>query len=76
MSDFNALESLQTLHRDLLSICERRLDTFPLLEQVLEAHSEEFRDFLDKPARAKKSRDAVESGTWFWRAHLGEKFVC
>lgn len=62
MSDTNALEALQILHRDLVAVCEHRFESLQLLEQSLEAHTKEFEKLLARPARRKESRDAVQSG--------------
>lgn len=62
MSDPGSLEALQALHRDLVSVCERRFESLQLLEQSLQAHAEAFKTLLDKPARDTKSRTAVQSG--------------
>ncbi len=61
MADFGALEGLQALHRELLSVCEHRLENLHLLEQSLQAHAEAFKKLLDKPVRAAESRRAVGS---------------
>ncbi len=62
MSDTNSLEALLALHRELVALSERRSEAHQLLLQSLGAYAELFRNLLDKPARKKQSRDAVESG--------------
>ncbi len=62
MAEFGALEGLQALHRELLSICEHRFENLHILEQSLQAHAEAFQKLLDKPPRASESRKAVSSG--------------
>ncbi|KAI0396873.1 nucleoporin Nup186/Nup192/Nup205 [Xylariaceae sp. FL0594] len=72
MADDGTLEALQALHRDLTTVVEAlkedreergcialaQLPDSPLLETVADV----FQRFLDKPERAKSSRDAVLSG--------------
>lgn len=64
MSEVGALEDLQSLHGELLAVCEHRLENVEVLRQALAAHADAFKKFLDKPPRNSTSRSAVQSGTW------------
>ena len=63
MADLDSLDALQALHRELLAVCEHRVDGLPLLEQSLDALAGRFKQLLDKPAKKNESRDAVLSGS-------------
>ena len=63
MADLDSLEALQALHRELLAVCEHRVDGLPILEQSLETLADRFKRLLDKPPKKNESRDAVTSGS-------------
>jgi nuclear pore complex protein Nup205 len=62
MSDIGSLESLQSLHGDLLAVCEHRLENVETLRLSLVEHTDAFKKLLDKPSRDSKSRSTVQSG--------------
>ncbi|KAK3322300.1 nucleoporin Nup186/Nup192/Nup205 [Apodospora peruviana] len=62
MTDLRPLEGLKALHRELLSVREHRFDDIQTLDQLVEAHTHVFRNFLDKKPRNTTSRTAVQSG--------------
>jgi ribosomal 50S subunit-associated protein YjgA (DUF615 family) len=62
MADQVSLESLQELHRELVAISERRLENLPILERLLDFHTESLKKLLEENARRKESRDVVQSG--------------
>jgi len=64
MADVDSLEALQALHRELLAVCEQRLDGLPALERSLEGLAHRFKQPLYTPPKKKESRDAVISGSF------------
>lgn len=71
MSETGSLESLQSLHRELLAVCQHRYENVEVLRLSLLEHADAFKRLLDKPARDSKSRSAVQSGMleavpWGW----------
>lgn len=62
MAEANALEALQALHTNLVALAEHRIIDLEILRQLLDLQGPSFQDLLDKPARRKESRDAVQSG--------------
>ncbi|TPX09838.1 uncharacterized protein E0L32_009029 [Thyridium curvatum] len=62
MAEANALEALQALHTNLVALAEHRIIDLEILRQLLDLQGPSFKDLLDKPARRKESRDAVQSG--------------
>lgn len=63
MSEPGNLESLQALHVELTSACERRFENVQFLESLLLAHADAFKKLLDKPARNATNRSTVQTGT-------------
>ncbi|KAB5557905.1 nucleoporin Nup186/Nup192/Nup205 [Coniochaeta sp. 2T2.1] len=61
-SDIGSLESLQSLHRELLAVCQHRFENVEVLRLSLLEHADAFKRLLDKPARDSKSRSTVQSG--------------
>jgi len=62
MSEIGSLESLQSLHRELLAVCQHRYENVEVLRLSLVEHADAFKRLLDKPARDSKSRSTVQSG--------------
>lgn len=62
MSEIGSLESLQSLHRELVAVCQHRFENVEVLRQSLLEHADAFKRLLDKPARDSRSRSTVQSG--------------
>ena len=62
MSELGDLETLETLHRDLLALSESRLLNVERLWVQLEARVADFRRLLDKTSRNEHSRKALTTG--------------
>jgi nuclear pore complex protein Nup205 len=62
MAETDDLESLQTLHADLLAASESRLNNVERLWVQLESRIEEFRSLLDKRPRNDQSRQSLTTG--------------
>jgi nuclear pore complex protein Nup205 len=62
MSELCSLESLQSLHRDLLALSELRLDNVDRLWTQLESRIDDFRRLLEKTPRNEQSRKALATG--------------
>jgi nuclear pore complex protein Nup205 len=63
MPELGALERLESLHRDLLSLSQLRLSNVERLWVQLEAHIGEFRHMLEKAPRNEQSRKSLTTGT-------------
>lgn len=61
-TDPESMDGINNLHRDLLALSEARLANVDRLWSELEARIAEFKNFLDKPKRNEKSRQALLSG--------------
>ena len=61
MADFGILESLEGLHRDLLSFSESQLSNIERLESELQQRIGDFRKLLDKSPKNEKSRQELKS---------------
>ncbi|KAL9081205.1 MAG: hypothetical protein Q9159_007383 [Coniocarpon cinnabarinum] len=59
----DAVERLQALHRDLLSLSDTTIPNVAALCAELEDHLDAFRNFVKKPARNDASRNTVQNGT-------------
>ncbi|KAK4192033.1 nucleoporin Nup186/Nup192/Nup205 [Podospora australis] len=59
MSDLRALEGLQALHSELVTVRQHRLEGLQTLEQLLEAHTEAFKKLLDKTPRNQTHRTSL-----------------
>ncbi|KAK3333227.1 nucleoporin Nup186/Nup192/Nup205 [Cercophora scortea] len=62
MSDLRLFESLRALQSELLSVKAHHLDDLQTLEQLLEEHTEAFKNLLAKPPRNQTSRATVSTG--------------
>lgn len=69
------LAGLRVLYQDLSAVSD---DSIPKIDRLcieLEAHIEDFRKLLDKPAKNNTSRQTVLSGT-LWRIPFGFLLGC
>ena len=69
--DQDDLQSLKTLHRDLISLTESQLRHIDRLWAELDARVGEFRQLLDKPKKADASRTKLLSGESSTNQYLG-----
>lgn len=63
MAEASSLEGLQSLHRDIVALCENRLPHLERLWIQLQDRIEEFRKLLDKPPRNEASRQSLATGS-------------
>ncbi|KAL9079960.1 MAG: hypothetical protein Q9157_001207 [Trypethelium eluteriae] len=61
MAEFDGLEALEGLHRDLLSFSESQISNVERLESELQQRIGDFKKLLDKPKKNDKSRQDLKS---------------
>lgn len=62
LDNVEMLGGLRGLYQDLSTLSESSIPNIERLCMELEAHIQDFRKLLDKPAKSDKSRQAVLSG--------------
>ena len=70
MADLNNLDSLEGLHRDLLSFSESQISNVERLESELQRRIGDFKKLLDKPGKSESSRQELKSSERYPRARL------
>jgi nuclear pore complex protein Nup205 len=62
MSELRALEALEALHGELVTVRQHRYESLQVLEQLLDAQADAFEKLIDKPPRNSANRSALGTG--------------